>query len=54
MAASLTFCGVSKSGSPADRLMMSRPWAFSARALVEMAMVWLGLIRSRRSAMSCM
>ncbi len=54
IAASLTFWGVSKSGSPADRLMMSRPAAFSARALVAMAMVWLGLTRSSRSAVRCM
>ena len=50
MAAALMFPGVSKSGSPADRLMMSRPAAFKARALEEMAMVWLGLTRSSRSA----
>jgi hypothetical protein len=30
--------------------MISRPAAFSALALLEMAMVWLGLIRFSRSA----
>ncbi len=30
--------------------MMSRPAACSARAFEEMAMVWLGLMRFRRSA----
>src|SRR5665213_2620222 len=54
IAASLTFCGVSKSGSPAANPITSRPAAFSARAFVVMAMVWLGLIRSRRSAVRCM
>jgi hypothetical protein len=54
IAASLTFCGVSKSGSPADNEITSRPAAFSARALEEMAMVWLGLMRSSRSAVSDM
>jgi len=32
IAASLMFSGVSKSGSPAPRPMMSRPAAFSSRA----------------------
>ena len=51
IAASLIFSGVSKSGSPALRLIIFRPAAFSARALVVMAIVWLGLILSRRAAM---
>ena len=33
------FSGVSKSGSPADSEMMSRPAALSWRALVDTAMV---------------
>src|SRR5271157_4387764 len=54
MAASLTLRGVSKSGSPCDRLMTFLPSAIIFRATVEMAMVRLGWIRSRRSAMSDM
>ena len=54
IAARLICAGVSKSGSPAERLMMSRPAAFSCRALVEMAMVWLGLTRSNRVAIKGM
>jgi hypothetical protein len=54
MAASLTLRGVSKSGSPTDREMMSRPCAFSARALPVMAMVCDGEMRLRRSAMRFM
>src|SRR4051794_34868653 len=54
IAASLTFSGVSKSGSPAARPMTSLPAAFSARALLVMAMVRDGEIRSSRSAMSFM
>src|ERR1700733_13636066 len=54
IAACLIWAGVSKSGSPAERLMISRPSAFNARALVEMAMVWLGLMRFRRSAIKDM
>ena len=50
MAASLTLSGVSKSGSPADNEITSRPAAFKARALEEIAIVWLGLILSRRAA----
>ncbi len=33
MAAALTFSGVSKSGSPAPKPMMSRPWAVSSLTL---------------------
>src|SRR5512134_86025 len=44
-AASLIFSGVSKSGSPADSEITSRPFAFSSRALVAMPMVWLGEMR---------
>src|SRR5271166_1723598 len=54
MAASLTLRGVSKSGSPCDRLMMFLPSAIIFRATVEMAMVRLGWIRSSRSAVSDM
>src|SRR4029079_14359449 len=49
-AASLTFSGVSKSGSPAPSPMTSRPAALSARALSVTAMVADGLMRDRRSA----
>src|SRR5258705_6552008 len=44
------FAGVSKSGSPTDRLMMSRPAAFSSVASAVIAMVGEGLTRARRSA----
>src|SRR5580658_2081549 len=54
MAASLTLRGVSKSGSPCDRLMTFLPSAIIRRATVEMAMVRLGWIRSSRSAVSDM
>ena len=50
IAASLTFSGVSKSGSPALKLITSRPDALSARALLLIAIVWLGLTLSRRAA----
>src|ERR1700759_5528095 len=50
IAASLMFCGVSKSGSPCDRLITFLPSAIMRRATVEIAMVRLGWIRSRRSA----
>src|SRR4051812_15119792 len=49
-AASLMFCGVSKSGSPCDRLITFLPSAIMRRATVEIAMVRLDWIRSRRSA----
>src|SRR5262249_27418828 len=42
--------GVSKSGSPTDRLMMSRPAAFNSVASAVIAMVGDGLTRARRSA----
>src|SRR5690348_1169447 len=51
-AASLMFCGVSKSGSPAPRPMMSRPAALRRRALSVTAMVGDGLMRPRRAARS--
>src|ERR1700688_3843167 len=54
VAACLICSGVSKSGSPAERLIISRPSAFRARAFDVMAMVWLGLIRFRRSAIRFM
>src|SRR5438034_11608316 len=44
------FAGVSKSGSPTDRLMMSRPAALSSVASAVIAMVGEGLTRARRSA----
>ena len=49
--------GVSKSGSPADSEMMSRPSAFSSRAFVDMPMVWDGEMRFKLSAkkpMACL
>src|SRR5215467_12862670 len=49
-AASLMFGGVSKSGSPWLRLMMSRPAAFSSVASAVIAIVGDGLTRARRSA----
>ena len=54
IAASLMLRGVSKSGSPCDRLITFFPSAIIFRATVEMAMVRLGWIRSRRSAVRCM
>ena len=39
IAASLMFCGVSKSGSPCDRMMMFFPSAASARAFAETPIV---------------
>jgi hypothetical protein len=53
-AASLMFCGVSKSGSPADTETMSRPCALSCLAFVETAMVADGWMRLRLSAMKPM
>ena len=50
IAASLMFCGVSKSGSPWLRMMMSRPSAARARAFAEMPIVAEGVIRFRLSA----
>src|SRR3990167_6522468 len=47
MAAFLMLPGVSKSGSPAERAITSRPAAFSARALALMAMVADGAMRRR-------
>ena len=40
------FAGVSKSGSPAERLMMSRPASFSRRACAVIATVGDGLMRA--------
>src|SRR6185312_6759503 len=54
IAASLMLRGVSKSGSPCDRLITFFPSAIIFRATVEMAMVRLGWMRSRRSAVSDM
>src|ERR1700722_4261098 len=53
IAASLTLRGVSKSGSPWDSEMTFLPSAIMCRALVEIAMVRLGWILSRRSAVRC-
>src|SRR5215475_11234887 len=50
IAACLILSGVSKSGSPAPRPMMSRPAALSARALSVTAMVGEGLMRLSASA----
>jgi hypothetical protein len=46
--------GVSKSGSPTDRLMMSRPLFFSSRAFCVMAMVADGFTRDSTSARKAM
>ena len=54
IAASFTLRGVSKSGSPEDRPMMSRPAAFSARALLASRWSAMREMRSRRSAMRFM
>ena len=54
MAASLMFCGVSKSGSPAASPITSRPSALSVIALFEMAMVADGWIRFSESEMKPM
>src|SRR5688572_11840229 len=53
-AASLIWSGVSKSGSPTDRLMMSRPWFLRSRAFCVMAMVADGFTRDRTSARKAM
>src|SRR5437763_16290386 len=44
------FGGVSKSGSPTDRLTMSRPAAFNSVASAVIAIVGDGFTRARRSA----
>src|SRR5215470_1129755 len=49
MAASLMLSGVSKSGSPAPRLITSLPAAFRSRALDETAMVGEGFTRASAS-----
>ena len=54
IAAALTLSGVSKSGSPTERLMISRPWALSSRAFCVTAMVADGLTRASVSAMKAM
>ena len=48
IAASLMLRGVSKSGSPCDRLITFFPSAIMRRATVEIAMVRLGWMRSSR------
>ncbi len=54
IAASFMFRGVSKSGSPCDRLITFFPSAIIFRATVEMAIVKLGWMRSRRSEVRAM
>ncbi len=54
IAASLMLSGVSKSGSPTDNEMTSRPWALRSRAFCVTAMVAEGLTRERTSAMKAM
>ncbi len=54
MAASLTLSGVSKSGSPTDSEMTSRPLALRSRAFCVTAIVAEGLTRERMSAMKAM
>src|SRR5689334_19351623 len=54
IAAALTLSGVSMSGSPAPRPMMSRPAAFSSRAFWLTAMVADGLMRDRAVARKAM
>ena len=57
MAASLMLSGVSKSGSPADSEITSRPLAFSSRAFVAIPMVWEGEMRftlSAKKPMACL
>src|SRR5271166_1720532 len=54
MAASLMLSGVSKSGSPTDNDMMSRPLAFRSRAFCVTVMVAEGFTRERTSAMNAM
>jgi hypothetical protein len=46
--------GVSKSGSPTDRLMTSTPEAFRSRAFWVMTMVADGFTRERTSARRAM
>ena len=50
IAASLMLSGVSKSGSPTESEMTSRPLAFRSRAFCVTAMVAEGLTRERTSA----
>ena len=54
IAAFLMLSGVSKSGSPTDSEMMSRPAFFRSRAYCVTAMVAEGFTRSRASAMKGM
>src|SRR3569623_1434390 len=54
IAASLMCCGVSKSGSPAPRPMMSRPLALSAAARAVTARVGEGLMACTRRESSTM
>src|SRR5690606_23968023 len=53
-AASLMFCGVSKSGSPTESEMTSLPFALRSRAICVTAMVAEGLMRERASARKAM
>src|SRR5580704_12030320 len=54
IAAFLTLSGVSKSGSPTDSEMMSRPVAFRSRAFCVTAMVAEGFTRESASEMNAM
>src|SRR5271156_3851271 len=54
IAASLTLSGVSKSGSPTESEITSRPLALRSRAFCVTAMVAEGLTRERTSAMKAM
>src|SRR5579863_8568624 len=54
IAAFLMLSGVSKSGSPTDSEMISRPMAFRSRAFCVAAMVAEGFTRERASEMKAM
>src|SRR5271163_4590047 len=54
IAASLMLSGVSKSGSPTESEITSRPLALRSRAFCVTAMVAEGLTRERTSAMKAM
>src|SRR5207253_9814260 len=43
-------CGVSKSGSPRAKLLISRPWRRNSAARSEAALLGEGLMRSTRAA----
>src|ERR1700677_4622040 len=54
IAASLMLSGVSKSGSPTDSEMMSRPWAVKSRAFCVTVMMAEGFTRESAWAMKAM